>query len=109
MVFDLALVPNGRRRYVLTDDRDLWERQPAESSKAFAAFCRYRDLGPADRSTAKVAQKLGRSKTLIDRWSSRWSWVKRVEAWDAEQERIRFEAIRTKQLQLIEEDLRLGE
>jgi hypothetical protein len=58
-----------------------WEQQPGESTKAFEAFATYRDLG-AKRSTARVAQKLGKSKTLTDRWSSQWMWVERVRAYD---------------------------
>ena len=108
MVNDLRLVPNGKRRHGLADDRDLWERQPMESARAFAAFSRYRDMGPGQRSSAKVAQELGRSKTLMDRWSSCWSWVKRAEAWDAEQEHTRAEAMRARQLQAVEEDFQLG-
>lgn len=57
------------------------ERQKGESAVAFEAFRIYLEAGPA-RSTAKVARSLGKSKTLIDRWSSRWSWVERVRAFD---------------------------
>lgn len=63
-----------------------WEQQN-ESSKAFEAFVTYRDLGSC-RSTAKVAQKLGKTKTLIDRWSTKHNWVERVLAWDKEQDRF---------------------
>ncbi len=61
----------------------LWEQQPGESAKAFEAFAAYRDMGTS-RSTAKVAQKLSKSKTLIDRWSGTWNWVERVRAYDRE-------------------------
>jgi len=59
-----------------------WDRQPDESAPAYEAFLTYRDMGYA-RSTAGVAQKLGKSKTLMDRWSGRWDWVARTEAWDS--------------------------
>ena len=62
--------------------KELWERQVNEGRKAFAAFVVYRDMGE-HRSTAKVAQALGKSKQLMDRWSSAWEWVLRVQAWDA--------------------------
>lgn len=64
-----------------------WERLSGESAPAFAAFVRYRDLGP-ERSLAKVARELGKSTTLVERWSARDHWVARVEAWDVEQDRL---------------------
>lgn len=64
----------------LADDRELWERQPYETAVAFAAFVTYRDMGPS-RSHARVGRKLGKSTTLMNRWSSQWSWVQRVEAY----------------------------
>lgn len=64
-----------------------WERQPGESSKAYEAFCLYRDMGPGERSTRKVAKKLNKSLTQIGKWSSRWNWVERAAAWDDELDR----------------------
>ena len=63
-----------------------WERQPDETAVAWEAFLLYRNLG-AKRSNAKVAHQLGKSKQLIDRWSSRHKWVRRVEAYEQDQER----------------------
>ena len=63
-----------------------WERQLNESTQAFEAFARYRDMG-ASRSTSKVSRQLCKSRTLITRWSSEHDWVKRVAAWDAEKDR----------------------
>lgn len=63
-----------------------WERQKGESLKAFEAFATYRDMD--GRSLAKVGRTLGKSKALMERWSSTWEWQKRVAAWDAEQDRI---------------------
>lgn len=59
-----------------------WDRRPGETSPAWAAFVVYRDMG-AERSTARVAQELGKSKTLADRWSGANEWVARAAAWDA--------------------------
>lgn len=58
------------------------ECQKGESVVAFEAFRTYLEQGPS-RSTARVAQALGKSKTLMDRWSSRWSWVDRVRAFES--------------------------
>ena len=64
-----------------------WERQDGESVKAFEAFCTYRDMG-SERSLQKTGQALGKSKVLMENWSSKFSWVDRVTAWDDEQDRI---------------------
>lgn len=56
-----------------------FERQERESEKAFTAFQLYLNMGP-QRSLEAVAGKLGKSKTLLERWSTRHAWVARVEA-----------------------------
>src|ERR1041384_8833280 len=57
-----------------------FEQQPMESNKAFAAFSLYLSLGP-ERSTREVAAKLAKSEQLIRRWSARWDWGDRVQAY----------------------------
>ena len=64
-----------------------WERQKNETSKAFEAFCVYRDLG-RDRSQEKAAAALGKSRQQMGKWSQVHNWVKRVEAWETEQDRV---------------------
>lgn len=66
---------------------ELWERQPGETTRAFEAFVIYRDLG-AGRSHRKTGQQLGKNLTTIGEWSVKYDWMKRVAAWDAEQDRI---------------------
>lgn len=71
-----------------------WERQPGETSRAFGAFTTYRDLGPR-RGYEAVRVKTARKPSyirVITRWSSAYQWVKRAEAWDAEQDRVVREA-----------------
>ena len=81
-----------RRRYpvdpdvhdtrILDDfDVSVWQRQQGESTKAYAAFCVYRDMGP-ERSCPAVAAAVGKSGALMRRWSSRWEWVRRAAAYD---------------------------
>src|SRR3989304_4837213 len=63
-----------------------WERQPRESEQAWAAFKHYRDAG-ALRSMRKTAAAVGKSYTMISRWSSRTKWFERVRAYDNEMDR----------------------
>lgn len=67
---------------VIDEARTPWQRQPGEGSRAFEAFALYRDLTAGERSGRLVAQELGKSATIVFRWSVRWSWRERVEAWD---------------------------
>lgn len=64
-----------------------WERQEGETAKAFEAFVIYRNIG-AERSLRKVVQELHKNLTTIAEWSSKYDWVERCRAWDAEQDRI---------------------
>lgn len=64
-----------------------WERQENESAKAYQAFSIYRDMG-VERSLAKVGGELGKSTKMMEKWSKAHNWVKRVEAWDIEQDRL---------------------
>jgi hypothetical protein len=73
----------GARRPLEGWAAPVWERQPHEGDRAFAAYATYRDLGPA-RSTRIVAEELAKSDQLIRRWSSEWGWVERAGAWDDE-------------------------
>ena len=52
-----------------------WQQLPRETDKAYHAFATFRNLEPRDRSLARVVSELGKSRGLMERWSSRWSWV----------------------------------
>jgi hypothetical protein len=74
--------------------RQLWERQPGESTKAYSAFQKYLNLSER-RTLAKVAQMSECSSQNVERWSRRWCWVHRVQAFDVvEQERFIEQAVR---------------
>lgn len=70
----------------------MFEQQPKESGKAFAAFSVYLNSGP-ERSLEAVGRKLGKSGSLIQRWSSRWKWGERVEAHGAYLATVEREAV----------------
>ncbi len=57
----------------------IFEQQPKESAKAFAAFREYLELG-SERSLAEVSRKLNKSGGLLARWSSKFAWGERVQA-----------------------------
>ena len=63
-----------------------WERMEGESAKAFEAFRIYRDMGP-ERNLRAVGERLGKSRAIIERWSSSNQWVERVRAYDNDLER----------------------
>ena len=70
----------------------IFEKQPRESAKAFAAFSLYLSLGP-QRSLAEVAQKLHKSVTMLGRWSAKFDWPARVAAHGAHLAIVEREAI----------------
>ena len=93
-----------------------WERQPGEPARAYAAFTIYRDLPPAERSIRAVAERLGghrsekgrRSTRPLERWSTRWRWVERAAAFDAELDRRRREAMLKEARETQERHLRMA-
>ncbi len=63
---------------------EIWERQKNESSKAYAAFCVYRDLGP-ERSLDKALSEVNKKPTNRrhwSRWMEKYRWYERVQAYD---------------------------
>lgn len=58
-----------------------WERRDDESSQAWGAFETYRDLS-SKRTLRAVATKLGKSETLMSRWSSDYDWPNRARLFD---------------------------
>lgn len=66
---------------------EVWDRLSGETARAYRAFAVYRDMG-VSRSVARVGQELGKSKSLMDRWSGNWHWVHRANEWDAAQDEI---------------------
>jgi hypothetical protein len=68
-----------------------FEQLERESDKAFAAFSMYLSLGP-QRSLAKAAKKLGRSKVLLEKWSRKFDWPARVVAYNGHMALVAREA-----------------
>jgi hypothetical protein len=70
----------------------MFEQQPRESAKAFAAFSLYLSLG-AERSLSRVSKQLQKSVTMLGRWSSKFDWPARVSAHAAHLAVVEREAI----------------
>lgn len=69
-------------------DREIYDRQPGESDKAWAAFCAYRKLGH-ERTLVKTALALGKRenyRTTCEGWSRKWGWRVRIEEWERAEE-----------------------
>jgi hypothetical protein len=61
----------------------LWERQEGESTSAYNAFRTYYMTPESEKRTyAAVAEKVGKSDTLIRRWAKTWNWEQRTLAYD---------------------------
>lgn len=95
-----------------------WGRRADESRPAFEAFRTYLEMGTG-RDIRSVGRSLGKSGSLISRWSSRHSWVARAKAWDdhlgalaraaAEEHTVRRAAtFASERDQRIDSDLELG-
>ncbi len=70
----------------------IFEKQPRESDKAFAAFSLYLSLGP-ERGLREVARKLDKSLTVVGKWSSKFDWPARVAAHAAHLAVVEREAV----------------
>ena len=80
-------VRDCRRRGLILDGHEAWDRQLGETSRGYALFATYRDLGPLERSLGRVARDAGGSLGSVQQLSRRNSWVARAEAWDSENDR----------------------
>lgn len=66
----------------------VWDRQPGESMKAFAAFRIFLELGPS-RTIEATAREYGRSVTQVNRHSTANHWFDRAAAYDNHQASVR--------------------
>jgi len=77
------------------EEKYVWDRQPGESSRAYAHFCLYRDMGVS--RSLRVLEKVDGCTSgyrQLGRWSSRWQWVERCQDYDdhlQRQDRLRQE------------------
>jgi hypothetical protein len=98
----LALQAMDLTPIVLDTRRLLWERQKGETSRAYEAFCVYRDLGPSQRSLVNTGRKLGKVSRTMDGWSVKYRWVQRSQAYDDYLDRQRRQSLETAQREAVE-------
>ena len=67
--------------------REVWDRQPGEGTKRWEAFLIYRELPSETRALRIVADQLGKSQTLMERWSGEEHWVARSKQYDENKKR----------------------
>lgn len=77
----MAKSTKAAKKATMHDDVDPWERQPDESSEAFAAWLVYRDA-EGKRTFKRVADELQKSTTLIYRWGTDYRWADRLRRWE---------------------------
>jgi hypothetical protein len=63
---------------------DTLKPQVGEGTRAYEARVLYLKMGPK-RSIAKVAEHLGKSEGLLQRWSTQWKWGNFAKSWDEQQ------------------------
>jgi hypothetical protein len=68
-----------------------FDRQPGESTRAWAAFSEYLRMG-AERSLAAVAAKIQKRKSQLQKWSVKFGWVDRAFEYDSHNARIQSDA-----------------
>lgn len=91
---------------VTIEPRQLWDKRPDESAKAFGAFAMYRDL--ERRSFKQVAEKLNCSPQNVFQWSSKYNWRLRCDAFDLEQDRQQRVAFARNRVRMRERHLSLA-
>jgi hypothetical protein len=86
-------------------DRQPWEKDPAESGKAWLAFRTYRDLKPEERTIPRAWAEYkkalpghiagsdpGGISGAFNRWAVAHGWADRAELWDREKDRLKRQA-----------------
>ncbi len=64
-----------------------WERQDSESDEAHEAFQAYLELG-VKRTLVAAGQVLGKSRQLMESWSAKHEWQRRIRAYSRHESRI---------------------
>jgi hypothetical protein len=85
----------------------VYEQQAGETTKAYDAFCVYRDMG-CDRSFAKASKKIGKVASLLARWSVKYHWTERCAAYDTYMELQNRKLLEKARLDMTDRHIKLG-
>lgn len=94
----------GRRVLNGQMHKDPWDRRAGETSKAFEAFCLYRDMG-TDRTITIIESEVTQ---MARNWSGRWEWRKRAEAWDDHLQALAKKELETAKVEMAQRQARIG-
>lgn len=86
-------------------DKPIYEKLEEETAKAYDAFCIYRNMG-VSRSVDRVAKACNKGGSIVRRWCDGHNWIKRVEAYDADQEAIARQILEEENREAYREKLR---
>jgi hypothetical protein len=92
-------------------DKKAWDRLPNESTKAYAAFVVYRDLGikrSLRLATDEIYGEGSLNIRLLEKWSVRHRWVSRVDSYDAQLESTSRQAVEHERIERAKRHARLG-
>lgn len=86
-----------------------WERQPEETSTAYARFVEYRQQQRGRRSLSQVAESLSVKRQTVQVLAKAHRWDERVAAWDQHQTEQHQERITAHAERLAEAEIRAAE
>lgn len=73
-----------------------WHRQYGESIQAYGAFCAYLTIPLEDRTLKKTAAVVGKSYSLMEKWSQWWQWRVRAASYEEHYLLLNLESIQAK-------------
>lgn len=90
----LESLPKGNRhsKRPISDQRS-WHQQEGESHKEYASFMTFLTLPAEERTLAKCAERLNRSRALMERYSAKWSWILRVSRYEEHYLLLRLDSL----------------
>jgi hypothetical protein len=93
----------------LPEGAKLWDKLEGEPHGSWEAFREYRNLPAGGRSVDKVAEILGKNVSGLRRWSKRWRWAERAEAFDVHLDTFEIDAIQFTRLEAAKRRISLAD